>query len=347
VPRRLLSLLLLVVLVPPAAAAVPRSRPAERGGTWLLRLVGNDGALRALDGQPDYGGTITVGLALAASGTGRVAFSRSVAFVAAHVDDYVVRNGVDRPGALGRVALLFAAAGRDAGPLADRILVTRQAVGPYAGQLADPENPGNFAHALGLLGVAAAGPVTPARREAVDAAVAYLKAQQCDDGGWPLAARVVVAGTAPVPCGVGAKGPDSNTTAVAMSALRALGAVARVEPRSWLAVAQNADGGFGYFPGDVTDADSTALVVQALVAVGSDPARFHKEDGSAYGALMALQLPCSGPDAGAWAYQRPASGPLRANAFATGEAVPAAARVAFPLRKASFRVSGAGPACNR
>ncbi len=346
--RPAVLLLDLACAAPASASAVPpRSRPAERGATWLLRLVGNDGAVRALDGTPDYSGTISVGLALAAAGIGKVAFTRSVTFTGAHVDDYVVRNGTDRPGALGRVALLLAAGGRDVGPLVDRILATRQLAGPYAGQFTDPENPGNFAHSLGLLGVAAAGPVSSGRRAAVDAAVAFLQAQQCENGGWPLAARVVVLGMAPVPCGTGAQGPDTNTTAVATSALRALGAAPRVEPRLFFAEVQNSDGGFGYLPGNKTDTDSTALVVQAIVALGGDPARFRTGNGSALSALLALQLPCTSADGGAWAYQKPASGPLRANAFATGEAVPAAALVAFPLRRASFRFGGPGPACAR
>jgi hypothetical protein len=296
--------------------------------------------VKALDGKGDVATTVAAGLGLAATGGPRATLDRVATYVAGHAEEYAHPGDADRPGALGRVAMLAAAAGRDpnafgpaapANHLVDRILATRTVAGPYAGLLADPTYNGTFNHALGLLGVASARSLTTAQRAAADAALDYLVTQQCDDGGWQNAPRPALLGTALTACGSGSSGPDTNAASVAAQALAAFGRHPRVDPLGWWDAAQNAAGGFGYLPRGATDADSTGLAIQAILACGGSPAsaRFTGTR-TAYAALLALQRRTQ-PDRGAFAYMPAADGSLRPNVYATAEAAPAVARRAFPL----------------
>jgi hypothetical protein len=92
----------------------------------------------------------------------------------------------------------------------------------------------------------------------------YLKSLVQPDGGWEW----MVGFTS-----------DTNTTALAIQALIATGepvtSTVIVDGLNFLKSAQNADGGFPYDPdspwGTQSDTDSTALVIQAIVAAGQDP----------------------------------------------------------------------------
>jgi hypothetical protein len=338
--RLAVALLLALSSVRPAAATTsPVPHEARWGATWLADRVGPGGYVAALDGKPDPATTVVIGLALAAAGVAPKTLDRIATYLGAHIDDYAVADGKDRPGALGRLALLASAAGRDPNAfggtaptnrLVDRILATRTTVGPYAGLLADPTYNGVFSHALGLLGVAAARSLTPDQQVAVTSALDFLVAQQCADGGWQNAPRPALLGTALTSCGSGANGPDTNAASLAAQALSALHRTPRTDPLGWWAGARNTKGGYGYLPGGATDADSTALAVQALLAL-------HADTKAAYGALLALQLGCvaASRDRGAFAYMAPPSGPPRPNVYATAEAVPAAARRPFPIPRAT------------
>ncbi|MDK1474008.1 prenyltransferase/squalene oxidase repeat-containing protein [Streptomyces sp. 549] len=185
----------------------------------------------------------------------------------------------------------------------------------------DPQYDGVLRQSVALLAQDAAG-VTPAKQ-----ALDWLAGQQCEDGAFP--AYRPDAGT---PCGAKDK-PESNATAAAVQALAATGGHPDVvEPAvEWLKSVQNDDGGWGFHPGDPeagdSDANSTALVVGALVAAGDKPADVRKGGRSPYDALRALQLGCDA-DAdkrGAFAHQPDADGTLSANDLATAAATTAAA----------------------
>ncbi len=113
-------------------------------------------------------------------------------------------------------------------------------------------------HALAMLGVAALGETIP------PSATAYLLAQQQPDGGWEW--------------GIGWD-TDTNSTALALQALIAAGesvtSTAIISGLQYLEAAQNTDGGFPYSPtsqwGTDSDTNSTAYVLQALLAAGEDP----------------------------------------------------------------------------
>lgn len=138
-------------------------------------------------------------------------------------------------------------------------------------------------------------------------AVDYLAAQIQPVGGWEWAPGW---------------GVDTNATALAIQALIAAGrSITSSEVISGLAYldsVQNADGGFPYAGGDnaVSDVNSTAYVIQALIAAGEDPyaARWTTAGGAPYAYLATMQLPD-----GSFEWQ-PGSG---ANQLATQQAIPA------------------------
>lgn len=112
-----------------------------------------------------------------------------------------------------------------------------------------------------------------AHRLAVPAtAVAWLQQQQCADGGFESFRADTT-----VPCAPGDpttySGEDTNATAAAAIALAALGDKQRARAAvTYLRAAQNADGGFPYYKGGASDANSTAMVALALTANGVRPA---------------------------------------------------------------------------
>jgi hypothetical protein len=109
----------------------------------------------------------------------------------------------------------------------------------------------------GILGTQALSQTAPA------AAVTYLKNAANPDGGW---------GWAP-------GNSDTNGTSLAIQALVAagepVGSSVIVSGLTYLKSAQNDDGGFPYDPNSIygtdSDTNSTAYVVQAILAAGQDP----------------------------------------------------------------------------
>lgn len=116
----------------------------------------------------------------------------------------------------------------------------------------------NFNHAYAMLGLAALDQTIPVT------VTQYLKNLIQPNGAWEWSAGW---------------GTDTNTTALAIQAIIAAGEPLTVSEiisgLNYLATAQNTDGGFPYDPNSIygTDSDpnSTAYVVQAILAVGQDP----------------------------------------------------------------------------
>jgi LPXTG-motif cell wall-anchored protein len=160
-----------------------------------------------------------------------------------------------------------------------------------------------------------------AERTIPPAAVDHLKAAQQEGGGWAWDGSAETAA-------------DTNTTAFAVQALIAAGETADSQAvRNALAYyesIQNEDGGWPYqSPSDFgtdTDANSTAVTIQALIAAGLDPAGSQwttAEGNSPMAALEALQN-----ESGAFAWQAAIPDD---NLLATIQALPAVAGRAFPL----------------
>jgi hypothetical protein len=174
-----------------------------------------------------------------------------------------------------------------------------------------------FNHILGVLALASAERPIPA------AAVDNIKATQQEAGSWAWDGTAGTAG-------------DTNTTAFAVQALIAAGEAvdseAVTKALAYYKGIQNDDGGWPYQNpsdfGTATDANSTAVTIQAIIAAGQDPAGpdWTTADGNTpIAALEALQN-----DSGAFAWQAAIPDD---NLLATVQALPALAGKVFPLAK--------------
>ena len=182
---------------------------------------------------------------------------------------------------------------------------------PATGEYGDGEA---FTQALAVQGLVAAGVPVPA------AAVQFLVSAQDSDGGWdyrdyrddPNAATDYDAS-------------DTNSTSMVLMALDAAGYHGRdAGALAWLAGQQDGDGGFPYQAGAGSDPDSTALVVQAIVATGGDPV--------AAGWTVAGETPLGYLEAtqdqdGGYTYP----GNTGPDPFTTGQVPAALERLAFPI----------------
>lgn len=182
-----------------------------------------------------------------------------------------------------------------------------------------------LSHAVALMALKAAGRPIPAE------AVTWLKKAQLDEGSWSWNGDRTP-GTA-----------DTNSTALVIQALVAAG-VARGDPAirqalEYLRGQQNPDGGFPYVKpspyGTETDANSTAVVIQVLVAAGEDPtgAAWTRDGHTPLSALQSLQT-----EEGAFVWKAEVPG---ANLLATAQALPALALKPLPLTPVILPVSGA------
>jgi hypothetical protein len=184
-------------------------------------------------------------------------------------------------------------------------------------------NPNAGFHAWAMIGLRALGQTIPAP------AVQALKAMQKDDGGWVY--------------GTWSSTSDTNGTALAIQALIAAGepatSTAVVRGLNYLDDAQNADGGFPWDPqspwGTDSDTNSTAYVVQALVAAGEDPTTGRWQEGSHHPLRYLVQMQLAD---GAFEWQ-PGQG---ANQLATQQAIPALLYRPFPFEQGSPAIEAAG-----
>lgn len=165
-----------------------------------------------------------------------------------------------------------------------------------------------FAHSLALLALVNAGVKPPEK------AIAKLESLQDDTGGWAF---------------MGSGAPDVDTTGLAVQALIASGKSPKDtvidKALSYLRSIQNKDGGFPYqSPSDYgteTNANSTGMVVQAIIAAGIEPESWAAANGNPLSALIALQQP-----SGSIAYQASFPGD---NAVATMGAIRALFRLSL------------------
>ncbi|NGN69233.1 hypothetical protein G5C51_35775 [Streptomyces sp. A7024] len=150
-------------------------------------------------------------------------------------------------------------------------------------------------------------------------ATRWLRAQQCDNGAYMSYRADTAKACDP-------KKLDTNATAAAVQALAATGSNtdgSTVEKAvAWLKTSQNKDGGWPFYAGAPSDANSTAVVIGALTATGARPASVVKGGKSPYDALAALRLPCDAKPAekGAYTFQPDKNNKLYANDYATAAA---------------------------
>lgn len=188
------------------------------------------------------------------------------------------------------------------------------------------ENDFQFSHCLAILALKSVSRPIPA------AAVDYLKNTQIEDGTWAWSFSTVA--------GEG----DNNSAALAVMALIAAGEPADSEiiqkTITHFQGQQNDDGGFPYInPSDYgtdSDANSTAVVLQALIAAGEDPATWVKgEANTPVTALDGFQN-----EDGSFAWQLAFPDP---NFLATVQAVPAVVGKVYPIATTTVGEATAAP----
>jgi hypothetical protein len=173
---------------------------------------------------------------------------------------------------------------------------------------ADPTYDGVFRQSLGLMGLTAVG-VKPA-----PAAITWLLSQQCANGSFE-AYRSDLTKACAASDPVAATGPDTNSTALAITALMAIddqqgsassavttrAVTAAGKAMTWLKKSQNMDGGWAYFPGGKSDANSTGLSLAALLTQAPNLKVPALVAGKKF--LGTLVVACGSPDGGALPYQ--------------------------------------------
>ncbi len=340
----------------PAQATPPTSDPATAAGYathWLTSQVTAGGYVADPGGDPDPGDTVQTALSLAATGHDQATFDSIVTWLSGHVDD-VTGTGEDiDPGSTGYLLLVVAAAHDDATDFGGVNLVTRLQgtlgafepglYGSYA-SVGDPTYSGVFEQSLALMGLKAVGATENS------AAISWLVDQQCGgsdefNGAWmSYRAPATPPATGLSPCtgfdSSSFTGIDTNSTSFAFEALEAVGQAPTYDALAWLARTQNADGSFGFYVGNDGDPNSTALVIQAIVAGGESPGAspWVKGSSSPLTALLSFQLGCDADAADQGALTYPGGGDAP-NLLATEQGAWGLAQVAFPLGTVSFSPS--------
>lgn len=325
--RRCTAVVTALGLISACAAVGVTARVTARAGTTpatraLLYLRSQQGASGAIAGPSgSYADSELYAIGAAAGGYDPKALAASSG---KSVVDYLAAGAAkacttSNPGGCGELIQAVVAAGDAPQSFGGEDLLTTlsSAYDPTTGEYGDGEA---FPQALAIQGLVAAGAQVPA------AAVQFLVAAQDSDGGWdyeddandPKAATDFDTS-------------DTNSTSMVLMALDAAGDHGRdLSALAWLAIQQDADGGFPYQAGDGSDPDSTALVIQAVIATGGDPSSAAWSKG---GKTPLDHLASTQDKDGGYTFPGKA-GP---DAFTTSQVPPALEGVAFPVRFASRR----------
>ena len=296
--RRFVPSMMRVVLVAffVTALAAPTSATtspvAARTAAWLAAQVGPDGSV-SVPGETFSTVTQTMYVAqgLAVTDQHRAALDRAMTYLALHVDQWVTNDGSgstvappgsDLPERLASLILLVHTTGGDprsfgvpAQDLVARVQALYSTVSPGYYGYQDPYSAvqDQSLVVLALHAVGSPAP-TPAVQWIVDTQCTGGADAPSSIGGW-MSWRSTTGGVLS-PCipsdPVAYLGADTNSTAFAVQALAVSGVSGPVTSAlTFLAGAQTAGAGFAWITGGDADPNSTALVVQAIVATGGDP----------------------------------------------------------------------------
>jgi hypothetical protein len=335
------------LLGPATWSSAGAAGPTDDGSTaagyaagWLAAKVTDEGFVPDALGDPSPGDTLQTSLALATAGVDLATFERTVGWLADNVDAVTGAGANTQPGQIGYLLIVIDAAGGNATDFGGVDLVARlgDSLGEFETGLygaSDPTYDGVFRQSLAVIGLVAVGESVP------QAAIDWLEAQQCGGsepnirGGWEayrLPADACTAGST-----VTFDGVDSNSTAIATSALSALGIEPTFDPLAWFQAVQTPTGGWGYLEGLADDPNSDALVIQAITAADADagdPA-FQQDDGDPLSSLLGFQLGCDADPADQGAFTFPGSDGAP-NLLATQQAIWGAVPRTFPLGAVAF-----------
>lgn len=322
---------------PPASVTV-----ARYGAGWLARqIIANGGSLDQVPGTPDPTDTAYAVLGLHAAGVGRTAASKAMGFLETDLGA-ISAGGSDDPGVLAEFIVAAHTSGVDpyhfggngvANNLVARLVATSRSSGPDAGLFGsqDPSFDGAFRQGLALAALKAAG--VPKSRLVVARGIGWLARQQCANGLWESYRSDTA--TACLPADPSTfTGPDTNSTSLAVQGLAVYGDHPREAGALFqLHSIQSSDGGYPFVAagGQSSDPDSTALVIQALIAEGQNPASatWATSGSTPFMALASYQRGCTAAASDRGAFFFPGSS--TPNIIATVQAVPAAAGKAIPV----------------
>jgi hypothetical protein len=320
----------------------PKEKVARWGGGWLARQIQANGGYVESFGKPDTANTAYAVVSLHAAGVGAHASQLALNYLRRHLGAALKTGGDDAPGRLGYVILAAVSAGRNPtrfggtdprNNLVTRLLRTARTAGRNKGLFGSqaPTFDGAFRQGIALAALAAAG--RPASQAKVASAIEWLKDQQCPNGMW-VSYRAKTGRKCPAVNLQSFTGPDTNSTGLAIQGLAAYDR----EPRrarllERLHDIQSADGGFPYLakPGQASDPNSTALSIQAILAVKAAPgsAPWMTRHSGPYRALASYQLRCGAPRPDRGAFYFPGS--HDPNVLATVPSVQASASATLPV----------------
>ena len=288
-PRRVITSLLAVGLMAGSIGAAEGARrsDADRVRSAIAYLATQQRPNGSVPAFSPIGSTADAVLSIVAAGTGKPQLHAALGYLRRQV----LAGNVTTVGLQAKVAAAAVAAGRDPRAFGDSNLVKalRSAIdadGRFDGAAV-------FDDALAVIALEAAEVKIPPR------VVDWLLDAQCPDGGWQYDGPALAdedehcfSTTDPA---TDFFGSDTNTTSYVVQAIRAAGVGTYAhDPIAFFTDIRDAvHGGWGYTWGfQTTDANSTALVIQALVA--SDEAL----PSGALAALRALQ----DPECGGWSF---------------------------------------------
>ena len=309
--RKSVTVLMAVLVIALIAGCTPKASPGAAAATkaldWLRSQQQDDGSLNIGFGHP-AGVTCDAVLAIVASGGDPSSWRKAagkpslIEYLATTAGEYAVDTATT-----GKLIVTLAAAKQDPKSFGgNNWLAQLQSFAQTKGVY----DAGAVGQAWAILALKAAGEPVPAE------AVAVLRSYQLESGAWNSAF-----------------GPDTDTVAIVLQALAA-GGEAKTSASVQKALAffetqQNDDGGFPAIKpsewGTDTNANSTANVLMALLAVGQDPStgKWKKAAGDPITALLKLQSAD-----GKIEFQPGVGSPV----MATVQAIPALQGKSLPLR---------------
>ena len=254
-----------------AVAATPQASQANAALRYLYSQVGADGSVAS-----SIGATEDTVISTADAGYDPATLVKSGSNTNAYAYMGSHASAINTAGGAAKYVLAWIAAGRPSALSSSAQsqlskLNTPTGSGGYLNSNgafhnsdATIETANSFSQSLAVLAEVASSTPLPAH------AAGWLSCAQRSDGGFGYA---ITDATPTPPSACGDTSSDTNDTGIVLQALAAAGVTSASSPAmTYLHSAQQADGGFGFNGSGPSDPDSDALVIQALVALGQDPA---------------------------------------------------------------------------